>query len=133
VGLGSAAPFASLAWRFCRAPALAGGRFEGRRGPPEDQELAEVLHRGGVQPFAERDEETLALVPIVGMDANLDQFVRLESDVDLVEDRGRDPGVADRDDRMERVGERAELAAACRCQGGHRRSLAESARSTGVG
>ncbi len=60
-----------------------------------------MLDGRGVEALADPREVRLALVAVVRMHAHLDQFVRAERDIDLVQHRGGKPRVADRDDRME--------------------------------
>jgi transcription elongation GreA/GreB family factor len=62
-----------------------------------------MLHRRCVETVADPAQQRLALASIVAEDANLDQLVRQEIDVDFVQHRGREAVVADGDDRMERM------------------------------
>jgi hypothetical protein len=65
---------------------------------PDDDELAQVLHRRGVELVADPREIALAFHPIVAEHADLDEFVRQESDVDLVQYRAREPMLTDADE-----------------------------------
>ncbi len=82
-----------------------------------------MLDRRGVERFADGREESLALVAVVRVRAHLDEFVRGERDVDLVEHGRREAGVADRHDRVERMRARAKLAPHGRSEGEHRPSV----------
>jgi len=62
-----------------------------------------MLHRRCVEAVADPGEQRLAFASIVAEHANLDQLVRQQIDVDFVQHRGREPMVADGDDRMERM------------------------------
>ena len=62
-----------------------------------------MLHRRCVETVADQRQQRLAFAAIVAEHANLDQLVRQKIDVDFVQYRGREPMVADGDDRMERM------------------------------
>ena len=62
-----------------------------------------MLHRRRIEIAANPREQRLALVPVVAEHANLDELVGEKIDVDLVQHRGREAVLADRDDGMERV------------------------------
>ncbi|CAG1010147.1 hypothetical protein BURK1_03751 [Burkholderiales bacterium] len=84
-----------------------------------------MLHRRRIELAGDADEQFVALVAVVGMHAHLDELVRSERDVDLVQHRGREPRVADRNDRVQRVGASAQLAALRGCERDHAGSVAE--------
>jgi hypothetical protein len=79
--------------------------------PPDDQQLAEVLDRGAAQRRADGAEHLFARGPVVAEDADLDELVRRERQVDLVQHRRREPVVTDADDGVQVVGFRAQRAA----------------------
>lgn len=85
-----------------------GGRLVGRTWAPNDQQLADMLHRSRIQPYAQRIEDLLAILSVVVENANLDQLVARQAGIDLFENRGREAVVADRHDRMQTVRERAQ-------------------------
>ena len=62
-----------------------------------------MLHRRRVEVVADPREQRFALVAVVAEHANLDELVREQIDVDLVQHRGREPVLADGDDRMQRM------------------------------
>ena len=74
-----------------------------------------MLHRCGIEIAADSREQRLARVAVVAEHANLDELVRDQIDVDLVQNGGREAMLADGHDRMERMRLRAKGAALCRC------------------
>mgnify|MGYP000867181616 CR=1 FL=1 len=60
-----------------------------------------MLDGRGAEACADPREVRLALVAVVRMHAHLDELVRAERDVDLVQHGGRQARMADRDDRVE--------------------------------
>jgi len=66
-----------------------------------------MLHRRCVETVADPGQQRLAFVSIVTEYPNLDQLMRQKIDVDFVQHRGREPVVADGDDRMKRMRLRA--------------------------
>lgn len=74
-----------------------------------------MLDRRGVQFGADAHDKRLTLVAVVAEDADLDELVRQEVDVDLMQHRGREPVLADDDERVEVVGLCAKGAAFSRC------------------
>ena len=74
-----------------------------------------MLHRRRVEIAANPREQRLALVPVVAEHANLDELVREQIDVDLVQHCGCEPVLSYRDDRMQRVGLGAKGAALRGC------------------
>ncbi len=79
-----------------------------------------MLHRRGVELVADPREKALTLKAIVAEDADLDELVRRQSDVDFVKHRDGKPVLSDADERVEVMGLRAECAAKARGQGRHR-------------
>jgi len=71
------------------------------RGPKDNEELAKMLHGGCAELVADTSEHRIALGARVNACANLDQFMRVEADVDFVQHRGRQSMHADADDRMQ--------------------------------
>jgi len=67
-----------------------------------------MLHGRRVEVAADSCEQRLTLVPVVAPHANLDQLVGQQVDVDFVEHGGREPVVADADERMQGMRFRAE-------------------------
>jgi len=74
-----------------------------------------VLHRRCVEIAADSREQRFPLVAVVAEYPDLDELVREEIHVDLVEHRGREPVLSYRDDRMEGMGLRPKGAALRRC------------------
>ena len=64
-------------------------------------------------------EHGIALAPFIFHHADLDELVSEEIDVDLVQDRGGQPLLADADDRMQMVRLRPKNSALVRCQESH--------------
>jgi hypothetical protein len=95
---------------------------------PDDQELAEVLDRRALQRIANRREHHLALGARFAVNADLDELVRLERNLDLGEHRGREPVLADRDHRFEVMGTRTQRAAVRGGKGRHGGSVARARR-----
>ena len=75
-------------------------RFLGRR-PPYDQQLADVLDRCGAELRANALEHRIAIRAHVAEHADLDELVRDQVDVDLMQHRRREPVLADADDGMQ--------------------------------
>ena len=69
--------------------------------PPDDQELAKVLHRRGVQLGADALQHGFAPNAIVVEHADLDELVRAQIDVDFVQDARSKPVLSDCDDRLQ--------------------------------
>ena len=67
-----------------------------------------MLNGGAVQTGADLGQQPLALAAVVAEDPYLDQFVRQQVDVYLVQNRGRQPMLADADERVQVMGLRAE-------------------------
>ena len=67
-----------------------------------------MLHGRRIEITADSREQRLALAAIVAEHADLDQLVREQIHVDLVQHRGREPVLSYRDDRMQRMRPRAE-------------------------
>ena len=74
-----------------------------------------MLHRCRVEIGADAFEQRFALIAIVAMHADLDELVREEIHVDLVEDRGGEPMLSDGHDGMKRMRLRAKGAALAGC------------------
>ena len=60
--------------------------------------------------LADAGEQRVPLGAVAAGHAQLDQLVRLQRDIDLVQNRGSEAVLADRDDGVQVVGGRAELA-----------------------
>jgi len=69
-----------------------------------------VLHRARIERRADLAVQLFALRPVFAQHADLDQLVTLEGDVDFMQYRRRQAGVADHDDRVQVVGPRAQRA-----------------------
>ena len=96
-----------------------------RARPPYDEELADLLHGRAVELPADARQQPFARGAIVPEHAHLDEFVRRERDVDLVQHRRRETMVADGDDGIEVVRPGAKRPAACGLERWHdRRSSA---------
>jgi hypothetical protein len=59
-----------------------------------------MLDRSGVKLYADPVEQRLALVAIVSQDADLDELVCAQVDIDLMQDRRSEAVLADDDERM---------------------------------
>lgn len=81
-----------------------------RIGSEYDEQFPEVLHRRCRGKFANSGEPVRTGFSIVAMNPDLDQFMRFECTLDFGEHAGRQPVVADHDDRLEGMGKRFELA-----------------------
>jgi hypothetical protein len=82
-------------------------RFDRRRVrvlPVEHQDLADVLHRGGLQGLADLREVGFALVALVAGHLHLDQLVAPEVGIDLAQHRVSEALCADHHDRVQAVG-----------------------------
>jgi len=75
--------------------------FRGR--PPQNQKLADVLHRRRAELGADLSQHRVTLAADVAERAHLDQLVCAQVDVDLAKDRRRQARLADRDDRVQVV------------------------------
>ncbi len=84
-----------------------GGTLLGRHWPPEHQQLADVLNRCGAEFFGQGLEHGFARSAVVGEDADLDQPMGIERGGNFFLDRVGQAIVADHDDRIEVVGQRA--------------------------
>jgi 23S rRNA (uridine2552-2'-O)-methyltransferase len=78
---------------------------------PEDEQLADLLHGGAVERVADPREKRVALGAVVGEQAHLDELVRIERSVGLVQNRGGQAVVTDRHDRTQMMRTCAKLAA----------------------
>ena len=72
-----------------------------RPGPPQNEQLAQVLHQRTGERVADSGGERVTFRPLAACQAYLDQFVRLERDVDLAHYCGRDTLPANEHDRMQ--------------------------------
>lgn len=79
--------------------------------PPHDQQLAQVLDGRTVEVAADLSEKLFTLGAHVVQHADLDQFVRLQRDIDFVQHRAGQSVHADRDHRMKVMRLRAERSA----------------------
>jgi hypothetical protein len=79
--------------------------------PPEDQHLAEMLHRRASEVRANPRRDRLALVAVVAEHAHLDELVRVQRDIDLVQHGGGESVVPDGDYRMQVMRASAKIAA----------------------
>jgi hypothetical protein len=71
-----------------------------------------VLDRQGVEFLADAGEQLVPFGAIVDECPDLDEFVRRQGDINLVQDGGREAVLADGDDRVKVVGGGPQLAAA---------------------
>jgi hypothetical protein len=79
-------------------------RFRGGPLAPDHQDLADVLHRRGIQRLADPRETGFPLLPVVTRHPHFDQLMALQAQVDLAQHRVGQPVVADRHDRVQVVG-----------------------------
>jgi len=79
-----------------------------------------VLHRRRTELGADAREQRLARVAIVVVNAHLDELVRVEVDVDLVQHRGRQSVLADAYHRVQPMRAGAQIATLVRRQERHR-------------
>src|SRR5690606_3573870 len=117
VAAASAAGIAAAGLRVPRTAGLAclaafGGFPAALRPLAEDhQNLADVLNGRGAGVRADGAHEVVALVLIVAVDFDLDQFVRLEAVVDFLQDGSAEAFGPDHDDRAQRMCTRFQRAA----------------------
>jgi len=78
-----------------------GGRRLFRSLPPQHQQFADMLDGCRVQRCANALQHGIALVALVAEHPYLDQLVRQQVDVELVQDRGGQPVLTDAHDRMQ--------------------------------
>ena len=97
-------------FRFARFSAAARGwasfcerSFFGSRAPYNKQ-LANVLYRRSLKLVADFVQITIALLAVVVVDTNLDQFVAGQADANFFQYRFGQSVLADRDNRIQRVG-----------------------------
>jgi 23S rRNA (uridine2552-2'-O)-methyltransferase len=67
----------------------------------QHQQLAEVLHRRGIEGLADGAQQRFPGVAVVAEHAHLDELVRGQRNVDLLQDGGREAVLADGHDRIE--------------------------------
>ena len=101
-------------------------RLVGRR-PPQDQQLADVLHGRRGKLSADLPEHRVALTPDVAERAYLDQLVRAQVDVDFLKDGRRQAMLADRNDGVQMMRPGAQLAPLDGSQGEHPGSVTDGA------
>lgn len=73
----------------------------------DDENLADVLHRGGGERFADFLQQRFTRCALIKKNADFDQFMTAEAPFDFVEHRRPKPGVAKHYDRTQCVGTRA--------------------------
>ena len=78
---------------------------------PQDQQFAEMLDRRAFESGADACRDRFALVPVVAGYAHLDELVRFQRNVDLVENRVGKPLMTDCDHRMQVMRTGAQVAA----------------------
>jgi hypothetical protein len=81
-----------------------------RTRPPQHEQLAELLDGGAFQRRADLLEHRRSSSAVVVEHAYLDEFVREQCDVDLVQHGRRQAVMTDRHDRVQRMRPRAQLA-----------------------
>lgn len=101
---------------FRRGRVWARGRFFLRGfffalGPPDDEDVADVLYGRGVERLAQFSEQRLALCAFRALDAYLDEFVRLERAFQFGEDAGGEAVARNGDDGVQGMGASAQGAA----------------------
>jgi hypothetical protein len=89
--------------------------------PPQDQKLAEMLHRRTIEFCANPFEHRLSRIAVIVENAHLDELVREEREVDLVQHLRREPMVADADHDAEVVSAGPKRAPQCRVERLHAR------------
>ena len=89
----------------------------------DDQGLADVPHRMRSGTGAYFLEQTFALRPIPSGELDFDEFVALQAAIDFGQDPGGEPGVADDDHRLQRMGTGLERAPLGGCEWVHRRDF----------
>jgi len=77
---------------------------------PDNEQLADVLNRGGAERGADLFEKGGAILPAVAIDADLDQFVGVEIDIDLLENGFGQAIFRNRDDRVQAMRAGAQFA-----------------------
>lgn len=73
-------------------------------GTPEDEKLADLLYAGGTELFCDFSVDGFKLFTVVRRNANLDEFVVVESAVDFVKDGIGETVCAEKNDRIKVVG-----------------------------
>ena len=91
-----------------------------------------MLDRRGIELAGDAYQHRIALVAIVREHTYLDQRMRFQRDVDLMQHRRGQPVLSHAHHRMEMVGLRAKLAALLRCDVGHGASVARQAQAGAV-
>lgn len=62
-----------------------------------------MLDGGGAEPLADFADQTIALVPVVVVDPDLDQFVAVEANANFLQNGFSEPVLADRYDGVQAV------------------------------
>jgi len=88
---------------------------------PQDQKLAQVLHRGTIEFGANPFEHRLSRIAVIVENAHLDELVREQRKVDLVQHLRRQPMMADADHDAEMVSAGTKRAPQSRVEGLHAR------------
>lgn len=78
-----------------------GQRLSFRAGAKDDEDLADMLHGVCGQRIADVTDQALTLAAVIAKNADLDEFVTLERQVDFFQHPGREAGLPDHDDRMQ--------------------------------
>lgn len=79
-----------------------------RRRAPDDEQLADVLNRRGVELLADRREVLFAHFAFVVINPNLDEFVAIQASCDLFQYRLGESVLTDRDNRIQCMGARTQ-------------------------
>jgi hypothetical protein len=99
-----------------------GGRRRGRA--PHYKQLTDVLHRRSLELGTDAREQPFALVAVGVEDTHLDQLMRKQIHVDLMEHRSGQTLATDTDNRVQALRSGTQFATLRGCQGKHGESLA---------
>jgi hypothetical protein len=95
------------------------------RGPPQHEELADVLDRRGLEPVGQLSQHRLARFTCIGEDADLDEPVRIQRGIRLAHDGWRQAVGANRHHGLQvvRRGAVSTTLDGGQGKGGHRRII----------
>lgn len=103
--------------RFFFGSGTFGRRFGAR--PVNDQNFSDMLNQGSVEFCADVIDHGGACGAIIAKNADLDQLMAFKADIDFMQNRRREAGVADHDYGIQGMGPRLEFAALCGIKSDH--------------
>lgn len=95
--------------RFFSGSSTFGGRFGAR--PVNDQNFSDMLNQGGVKFCADVIDHGSACGAIIAKNTDFDQLMAFQTDIDFMQHRRCEAGVADHDYGIQGMGPRLEFAA----------------------